>query len=197
MQQKRLLITGFDPFGGQPVNPSWEAVRRLPNEIGDYTLTKLRIPTVFGAAAQAVLKTAQSVQPDVILSIGQAGGRSAVTPEVVGLNLREAGIPDNAGNQPSARPVVEGAPAAYFATVPVREMVRAINAAGLPGALSYSAGVYVCNDVLYTLLHHFDGTPTRVGFIHVPFLPEQAQNGQPSLTLDQMTRALECAIQAL
>ena len=197
MQQKRLLITGFDPFGGQPVNPSWEAVRRLPNEIGDYTLTKLRIPTVFGAAAQAVLETAQSVQPDVILSIGQAGGRSAVTPEVVGLNLREAGIPDNAGNQPSARPVVEGAPAAYFATVPVREMVRAINAAGLPGALSYSAGVYVCNDVLYTLLHHFDGTPTRVGFIHVPFLPEQAQNGQPSLTLDQMTRALECAIQAL
>lgn len=197
MQQKRLLITGFDPFGGQPVNPSWEAVRRLPNEIGDYTLTKLRIPTVFGAAVQAVLKTAQSVQPDVILSIGQAGGRSAVTPEVVGLNLREAGIPDNAGNQPSARPVVEGAPAAYFATVPVREMVRAINAAGLPGALSYSAGVYVCNDVLYTLLHHFDGTPTRVGFIHVPFLPEQAQNGQPSLTLDQMTRALECAIQAL
>lgn len=197
MQQKRLLITGFDPFGGQPVNPSWEAVRRLPNEIGDYTLTKLRIPTVFGAAAQAVLETAQSVQPDVILSIGQAGGRSAVTPEVVGLNLREACIPDNAGNQPSARPVVEGAPAAYFATVPVREMVRAINAAGLPGALSYSAGVYVCNDVLYTLLHHFDGTPTRVGFIHVPFLPEQAQNGQPSLTLDQMTRALECAIQAL
>lgn len=197
MQQKRLLITGFDPFGGQPVNPSWEAVRRLPNEIGDYTLTKLRIPTVFGAAAQAVLETAQSVQPDVILSIGQAGGRSAVTPEVVGLNLREAGIPDNAGNQPSARPVVEGAPAAYFATVPVREMVRAINAAGLPGALSYSAGVYVCNDVLYTLLHHFDGTPTRVGFIHVPFLPEQAQNGQLSLTLDQMTRALECAIQAL
>lgn len=197
MQQKRLLITGFDPFGGQPVNPSWEAVRRLPNEIGDYTLTKLQIPTVFGAAAQAVLETAQSVQPDVILSIGQAGGRSAVTPEVVGLNLREAGIPDNAGNQPSAQPVVEGAPAAYFATVPVREMVRAINAAGLPGALSYSAGVYVCNDVLYTLLHHFDGTPTRVGFTHVPFLPEQAQNGQPSLTLDQMTRALECAIQAL
>ena len=197
MQQKRLLITGFDPFGGQHVNPSWEAVRRLPNEIGDYTLTKLRIPTVFGAAAQAVLETAQSVQPDVILSIGQAGGRSAVTPEVVGLNLREAGIPDNAGNQPSARPVVEGAPAAYFATVPVREMVRAINAAGLPGALSYSAGVYVCNDVLYTLLHHFDGTPTRVGFIHVPFLPEQAQNGQLSLTLNQMTRALECAIQAL
>ena len=197
MQQKRLLITGFVPFGGQPVNPSWEAVRRLPNEIGDYTLTKLRIPTMFGAAAQAVLETAQSVQPDVILSIGQAGGRSAVTPEVVGLNLREAGIPDNAGNQPSARPVVEGAPAAYFATVPVREMVRAINAAGLPGALSYSAGVYVCNDVLYTLLHHFDGTPTRVGFIHVPFLPEQAQNGQLSLTLDQMTRALECAIQAL
>ena len=172
-------------------------MRRLPNEIGDYTLTKLRIPTVFGAAAQAVLETAQSVQPDVILSIGQAGGRSAVTPEVVGLNLREAGIPDNAGNQPSARPVVEGAPTAYFATVPVREMVRAINAAGLPGALSYSAGVYVCNDVLYTLLHHFDGTPTRVGFIHVPFLPEQAQNGQPSLTLNRMTRALECAIQAL
>ena len=194
---KRLLITGFDPFGGQPINPSWEAVRRLPDVIGDYTLTKLQIPTVFGAAAQTVLDTAQSVRPDVILSIGQAGGRSAVTPEVVGLNLREAGIPDNAGNQPTAQPVVENASTAYFATVPVREMVRAINAAGLPGALSYSAGVYVCNDVLYTLLHHYADTPTRVGFIHVPFLPEQAQNGQPSLTLDQMVQALESAIQAL
>ena len=194
---KRLLITGFDPFGGQPINPSWEAVRRLPDVIGDYTLTKLQIPTVFGAAAQTVLDAAQSVRPDVILSIGQAGGRSAVTPEVVGLNLREAGIPDNAGNQPTAQPVVENASTAYFATVPVREMVRAINAAGLPGALSYSAGVYVCNDVLYTLLHHYADTPTRVGFIHVPFLPEQAQNGQPSLTLDQMVQALESAIQAL
>lgn len=191
---KQLLITGFEPFGGETVNPSWEAVRLLPEELGDYRLTKLQIPTVFGRAAGTVLEAARTLQPDVILCIGQAGGRSGVTPEVVGINLREARIPDNAGNQPENVPVVENAPAAYFSTVPVRAMVASIRDAGVPAALSYSAGAFVCNDVLFSLLHHYRETETRVGFVHVPFLPEQAKENAPSLPLADIVRALTAAI---
>lgn len=191
---KQLLITGFEPFGGETVNPSWEAVRLLPEELGDYRLTKLQIPTVFGRAAGTVLEAARTLQPDVILCIGQAGGRSGVTPEVVGINLREARIPDNAGNQPENVPVVENAPAAYFSTVPVRAMVASIRDAGVPAALSYSAGAFVCNDVLFSLLHHYRETETRVGFVHVPFLPEQAKENVPSLPLADIVAALTAAI---
>lgn len=192
--KKKLLITGFDPFGGETVNPSWEAVRLLPEEIGACRLTKLQIPTVFGRAAETVLAASEKLQPDVILFIGQAGGRSGITPEVVGINLREARLPDNAGNQPTDVPVVENGPAAYFATVPVRAMVKAVNDAGISAALSYSAGTFVCNDVLYSLLHHYHGTATKVGFVHVPFLPEQAEENVPAMPLEQMTAALTAAI---
>lgn len=194
---KELLITGFDPFGGEKLNPSWEAVKLLPENVGGYHLTKLQIPTVFGEGAQKVIKTAEEICPDAILCIGQAGGRRAVTPEVVGINLREASMPDNEGNQPVNEPVIPDAPAAYFSTVPVRDMVKAICEKGLSGALSYSAGAYVCNDVLYTLLHHYAGTKTLIGFIHVPFLPEQAGEGVPSLPLHQIAKALTEAISAL
>ena len=194
---KKLLITGFDPFGGESVNPSWEAVKLLPEAVGAYQLTKLQIPTVFGLAARTVLETAEVLQPEVILCIGQAGGRSNITPEVVGINLREAKIADNAGAQPVNVPIVSGGPAAYFATVPVRKMVSAMEQASFPAALSYTAGTFVCNDVLYSLLHHYDGSQVRVGFIHVPFLPEQAKEGVPSMPLEQIAQALEAAIGAL
>ena len=192
--RKKLLITGFDPFGGETVNPSWEAVRLLPEEIGTFRLTKLQIPTVFGLSAETVLAAAEKLQPDVILCIGQAGGRSGVTPEVVGINLREARLPDNAGNQPADVSVVENGPAAYFATVPVRAMVKAVNDAGISAALSYSADTFVCNDVLYSLLHHYHGTETKVGFVHVPFLPEQAKENVPTMALEQIAAALTAAI---
>ena len=146
---------------------------------------------------KTVLAVAEDLRPDAILCVGQAGGRSAMTPEVVAINLREASIPDNAGNQPKNMPVVENAPAAYFSTLPVRHMVEAVKAAGIPCALSYSAGVFVCNDLLYTLLHHYDGTPVRVAFIHIPYLPEQAGEGVPSLPLDEAVKGLTAAIQAL
>lgn len=194
---KKLLITGFDPFGGQAVNPSWEAVRRLPDVVGEYALTKLQIPTVFGKAAEAVLAAADHLQPDVILCIGQAGGRSNLTPEVVAINLREARIPDNEGYQPVNQQICPYGPAAYFTTVPVREMVAALQNAGYPGSLSFSAGAFVCNDVLYTLLHRYHGTQTRIGFIHVPYLPQQGKPDEPSLPLDTITAALETAITAL
>lgn len=194
---KKLLITGFDPFGGQAVNPSWEAVRALPDRVGNYEITKLQLPTVFDLAAQTLLAVAEGLRPDAILCIGQAGGRAGITPEVVAINLREARIPDNAGFQPVNTPVVPGGPAAYFATVPVREMVAAMAAAGYPASLSYSAGAFVCNDVLYAVLHRFADSPVQAGFIHVPFLPEQANPGVPSMPLQHMTAALEAAIGAL
>ena len=194
---KKLLITGFDPFGGATVNPSREAVMALPDRIGDWMLTKLEVPTVFGQAADRVLTLARELTPDAIICVGQAGGRAAVTPEVVAINLREAAIPDNAGNQPQNTPVVEGGPAAYFATLPVRDMVAAIKAADLPATLSYTAGAFVCNDLLYSLLYEFKETDIKIGFIHVPFLPEQAKEGVPSMALDDIVRGLSAAIECL
>ena len=191
---KKLLITGFDPFGGESVNPSWEAVKLLPDKIGEYELHKLQIPTVFGVAAQRVLQKAAQVNPDVILCIGQAGGRAAVTPERIGINVRSARIADNAGNQPQEEPIVPNGPDGLFATVPVVKMALAIQNAGLPGAVSNTAGAFVCNDTLYTLLHHYAGTSVRAGFIHVPYIPEQ---GTPSLPLEQTVQALTAAIEAL
>lgn len=193
---KKLLITGFDPFGGESINPAWEAVRLLPDVIRDFELVKLEIPTVFGAAAQVVIDKAEEIHPDAIISVGQAGGRAAVTPEMVGINLRYASIPDNMGALPCDIPIAEGGPAAYFSTLPVRAMAKAICDAGLPGAVSYSAGSFVCNDVLYSLLHHFDETAVRAGFIHVPFLPEQTVD-KPSLPLDKTIAALCAAIEAI
>lgn len=191
---KTLLITGFDPFGGQSINPSWEAVQQLPEQVGDYVLCKLEIPTVFGLAAQKVLEAAEQCAPDVIICIGQAADRSAVTPERIAVNVRDARIPDNAGNQPDGIPVIESAPAAYFSTLPVQAMVQAICDAQIPASVSNSAGTFVCNDTLYALLHHFDGSATRVGFIHVPNLPEQ---GTPSLPLADIVTALAAAISTL
>ena len=194
---KKLLITGFDPFGGESVNPSWEAVRQLPDRIGQYELTKMQIPTVFGKAFEEVLAAAEALQPDAVISVGQAGGRDSVTPEVVAINLREAGISDNAGNQPVNVPVVPGGPAAYFATIPVRDMVRAVKDAGIPCKLSYTAGAFVCNDVLYSMLHHCRETTTQVGFIHVPYLPRQAKENVPSMEEETIIKALTIAIEAM
>ncbi len=188
---RKLLITGFDPFGGASVNPAWQAVRLLPDTIADFEVQKLEIPTVFGKAPALVMEAAQILCPDVILCIGQAGGRAAVTPERIGVNIRDARIPDNEGNTPRGEFCAPDGPAAYFSTVPVMAMADAIQAAGLPGTVSNSAGAFVCNDTLYCLLHHYAGTETKVGFIHVPYAPEQ---GEPNLPLEQTARALEAAI---
>ena len=195
--EKRLLVTGFDPFGGETINPAWEAVKRLPDEIGAYCVVKMQVPTVFGAAGEAVLEQAARVRPDAVLCVGQAGGRAAVTPEKVAINLRHAAIPDNAGNRPQDEPIVPGGPDGLFATLPVRAMAARIQAAGIPAAVSYSAGSFVCNDLMYTVLHHFVATGVRAGFIHVPFLPEQAREGVSSLPLEDIVRALTEAVLAL
>ena len=191
---KKLLITGFDPFDGATVNPSWEAVKLLPERIGEYELYKLQIPTVFGLAPRTILDQAAEIQPDVIISVGQAGTRKAVTPERIGINVRDARITDNAGISPKDEAIVPGGPDGLFSTLPVKAMIDAITEAGLPGAVSNTAGTFVCNDVLYSLLHHYAGTDVRCGFIHVPWLPEQ---GEPNLPLEHIKKALEAAISAL
>ena len=192
---KKLLITGFEPFGGEQKNPSWEAVNLLPNEINEYELTKLRIPVVFGEAAEKVIAVADELSPDVILSIGQAGGRAAITPELVAINLRHASIPDNKGYQPSDEPVIDNGITAYFSTVPVRSISDAINKRGIASGVSYSAGAYVCNDLLYTLLHRFEGSKTKVGFIHVPYSTDQGK--EPAMDIQTIIQGLVIAIENL
>lgn len=194
---KHLLITGFDPFGGERVNPSWEAVSLLPDTIGICRLTRLQIPTVYGKAAEAVLAAAETDSPDVILCVGQAGGRSGVTPERIAINMASAAKPDNAGTLSWEQPIHPGGPDGIFSTVPVRAMADAIAAAGLPGSVSNTAGTFVCNDTLYRLLLHYAGSGTRVGFIHVPYLPQQAAADTPSMALADIIAALTAAIGAL
>lgn len=191
--EKRLLITGFDAFGGSEENPSWLAVAQLPEHIGDFALKKAMLPTIYGKAARVVLDIAKDFKPDVILCIGVAAGRDAVTPERFAVNIRDARIADNEGNHLSGDPVIAGGPAAYFATVPVAAMAQAIRDAGIPGAVSNTAGTFVCNDTLYTLLHHYSGSNTRIGFIHVPALPQLCER---SLPLSDTVTALIAAISA-
>ena len=188
---KKLLITGFDSFDNASVNPSWEAVKLLPETIGDYEIHKLQLPTVYGKAPRLLLEKAALLQPDVIISVGQAGGRDAVTPERIAVNIRAARIADNEGTLLDGDRIAPDGPAAYFSTLPVEAIRDAIRAAEIPSAVSNTAGTFVCNDVLYSLLHHYAGSGVRCGFIHVPYLPEQ---GQPNLPLTDTVKALTAAI---
>lgn len=191
---KKLLITGFDCFDAQSLNPSWEAVRRLPDTVGEYALCRLMLHTLYEKAAEELFRVAEIYKPDVIISVGQAGGRDAVTPERIAVNIRAARIGDNDGVILDGDRIAPDGPAAYFSTLPVEAMRDAIRAAGIPSAVSNTAGAFVCNDVMYSALHRYAGTPVRCGFIHVPYLPEQ---GQPNLPLDRTVDALIAAIEAL
>ena len=192
----KILLTAFDPFGGESINPAQEVAAALPERIGGAEIVKLWIPTVFDKAAEMTARAMDELRPDAVVSLGQAGGRKAVTPERIAINWMDARIPDNAGQQPVDAPIVPSGPAAYFATVPVKDMVRAIQEAGVPSELSNSAGTYVCNHLLYCVLHHA-GPGVRAGFIHVPCIPEQtAGTDRPSLPLAQLVAALEAAVAA-
>ena len=194
---KKLLISGFDPFGGEAINPSYEAVKLLDDVIGEYELTKIELPTVFGRAAEIMIERIEEIRPDAVICVGQAGGRRGITPEGIGINLREASIADNAGNTPKNERIRAGAPDGIFSTLPVREMVEAIKEEGLPASLSFSAGAFVCNDLLFSLLYEFKDTDIKIGFIHVPFLPEQAKAGVPSMELADVVRGLGAAVKCL
>lgn len=198
----KILVTGFTPFGGETVNPAWEAVKALPDRIGIWEVERLEVPTEFLRAGEVLTEAVRRLRPDVVLCVGQAGGRDAVTPERVAINIMDASIPDNAGFQPEEQSVVPDAPAAYFATLPIKAMVAAIRAGGLPAAVSNTAGTYVCNCLMYRLLHLAATTypEMRGGFIHVPYALEQLPGkrpGTPALALGEITRALILAIDAI
>lgn len=198
---RKILVTGFQPFGGESMNPAWEAVRRLPDTIGDAAVTKVEVPVVFGRGPEAVERAVEEVEPDLVLCVGQAGGRAKVTPEFVGINYADARIPDNDGCQPIAERIVDGGPDAYFATLPVKVMVQAMREASVPAEVSYTAGTYVCNDVMYSLLHTLATRHpgVRGGFLHVPYATEQATHlpaSTPSMSVDDMARGIAVALEA-
>ena len=199
---KTILITGFAPFGGEDINPAYEAVKQLPDTIAGWKIQKEEIPVVFHKSGEVLQELVECYRPSAVLCIGQAGGRAAITVERVAINLMEASVPDNDGNQPQDEPVRELAPTAYFATVPVKAMVSAMREAGIPAHLSYTAGTYVCNSTMYELL---DLCAARYpdmlgGFVHVPYASGQVLNkpaNTPSMELSTMTRGLEAALQAV
>lgn len=175
----KILVTGFDPFGGEPVNPAFEAVKLLPESIAGVSVVKLEIPTVFTRSAMVVEEAIEREKPDYVLCIGQAGGRSAVTVEKVAINLAEARIPDNDGEQPFDTPLREDGDTAYFATLPVKAMVKRINASGIPALMSYTAGTYVCNSIMYNVLYLLDRRfPRSQGWLHPRAVRDRAGRGQ-------------------
>lgn len=194
---KKLLVTAFEPFGGEKINASSLVLERLPEKIGSWEIVKLTLPVVFGCAGEIAAAKAAEIGVDAVLSLGQAAGRIKITPEYVAINFRDAGIPDNNGQQPCREPIVPGGPDAFFATLPVFDMASAITKNGLPGEVSYSAGTYVCNDLFYSLMNRFSGTDVRVCFMHLPLTPEQADDGRLSLSLEDMASAVVCAIEAI
>jgi len=194
----KVLITGFDPFGGETINPAYEAVKAIP-EIQGVDLIKVEIPTVFHKSKDHLKKAMDQHKPDIIICVGQAGGRSHVTLERVAINVDDARIPDNDGQQPIDQPVVEHGPAAYFTNLPIKAMAKAIQDAGLPGGISNTAGTYVCNHIMYQLMHMIKDQPgLRGGFIHVPFIESQVvhRNGVSSMSLASISQALQVAILA-
>lgn len=197
----KILVAGFDPFGGEKINPALEAVKGLADTIKGAEIKKLEIPTVFNKSAEVVQKAIEEFQPDYVLNIGQAGGRYEISPERVAINVDDARIADNEGNQPIDAPIKEDGDAAYFTQLPVKAMVTAIKNAGIPGAVSNTAGTFVCNHIMYQVQYmiHTNFPKIKGGFIHVPYIPEQVVNkpGQPAMSLSDMTKGLTAAIEAV
>lgn len=199
----KILLTGFEPFGGEEYNPSWDAVELvdIPEETctstreGGVELVKLRLPVSFRRAPQLAVEAIELERPDAVICVGQAGGRACVNIERIAVNLANAKNPDADGNRPIGERVVEGAPDAYFSTVDVDAMVSAVRAAGIPCHLSNSAGLYVCNTLLFSLLHRFPEIP--IMFVHLPYSMQQAiKKGKdtPSMSLPSMSAALSAII---
>lgn len=197
----KILVTGFDPFGGEPINPALEAVKGLADTINGAEIIKLEIPTVFGKSAEVVKAAMEKHHPDVVLNIGQAGGRFAISPERVAINIDDARIPDNEGNQPVDIAIQEDGAPAYFTQLPIKAMVTQMKAAGIPANVSNTAGTFVCNHIMYQVQYLIEKEYPAVkgGFIHVPYIPEQVieKAGQPFMSLTDMTKGLTAAIEAI
>ena len=194
----KALVTGFETFGGEPINPAREALGRLPPRLGALAIATRVLPAVFGDALDALEEAVRAAAPDIVLCVGLAGGRAALSLERVAINIEDARIPDNKGRQSIDLPVVAGGPAAYFATLPIKAAAAELREAGLPAVVSNSAGTFVCNHVFYGLMHlaATRRLDLRGGFLHVPYLPSQAarQEGAPSMALEDIVRGIEIVL---
>ena len=197
----KILVTGFDPFGGEKVNPALEAVKSLPSEIHGAEIHWVEIPTVFYRSAEVLEAEIVRFQPDAVLCIGQAGGRASLTPERVAINQDDARIPDNQGNQQIDTPIRLDGQAAYFSTLPIKAMVQAIKEEGIPATVSNTAGTFVCNHLMYQALYLTDKKfpDMRAGFMHIPYMTEQVINkpNTASMNLTEIVRGIEAAIGAI
>ena len=193
----KIIVTGFDPFGGETINPSIECVKALP-EIEGVELIRLELPTVFKESAKRLNEVINDVKPDAVLSVGQAGGRPGITMERIAINVDDARIPDNISQQPIDETIQTEGEAAYFTTLPIKRIVKAIREAGISAEVSNSAGTFVCNHIMYQAL--FAATkadkPFKAGFMHIPFIPEQTTD-KPSLPLEESAKALQIAIETI
>ena len=197
----KVLITGFDPFGGESINPAWEAVKAMENNIDGIEVIKLQIPTVFRKSAEKLFEGIEEHKPNVVICVGQAGGRYDMSIERVAINMDDGRIPDNEGYQPIDTAVYEDGENAYFSTLPIKGIVEEIKAAKIPASVSNTAGTYVCNHIMYSLLYYISkiNLDIKGGFIHVPYITEQVvdKKNMPYMEVSTITRALESAVKAL
>ncbi|WP_225744606.1 pyroglutamyl-peptidase I [Marinilactibacillus sp. Marseille-P9653] len=197
----KILVTGFDPFGGENLNPAWEAVKKIPDTINGAEIKKVMIPTVFGKSAEVTDEAIEAFKPDYVLNIGQAGGRFELTPERVAINVDDARIPDNEENQPIDVAIKEDGEAAYFTQLPVKAMVTEMKKAGVPASVSNSAGTFVCNHIMYQVQYMIDKKypEIKAGFMHVPFIPSQVLDkpGKPAMNLEDIASGITKAIEAI
>ena len=195
----KALVTGFDPFGGDKVNPSSLAVKRLEKQIGSLAVHTAELPTSYALSAGGLRRAIEEVEPDIVLCVGQAGGRTELCLERVAINVQDARIRDNDGRQPIDVPVVAGGPSAHFSTLPIKACVAAMREAGLPAAVSNTAGTFVCNHIFYALMDMVQGRSPAIrgGFLHIPYVPEQASRlgGAPSMALADIVRGIEIILE--
>ena len=200
----KILITAFDPFGGEVINPALEAVKLMKDEIKGAEIIKLEVPTVFNGSIDKTVEAIKREKPDVVLNVGQAGGRDGITPERVAINVDDSRIPDNKGNQPLGEAIYKDGNNAYFSTIPVKAIVKKIKDAGLPSSLSNTAGTFVCNHIMYGTLYNIAkiNPNIRAGFIHVPFIKEQVEGkedkkAKPYMEVADIVKGLELAVEAI
>lgn len=197
----KILVTGFDPFGTDTINPAIEAVKKLPNIINDAEIIKLEIPTVFYKSAEIVQNTIYKEKPDIVFHIGQAGGRVNLTPERVAININDARIADNNGHQPIDQLIQKDGESAYFSQLPIKAMVKYMQDVNVPASISNTAGTFVCNHIMYQTLYFCQKKYPKIksGFMHIPFIPEQVINrpNTPSMSLDDIVKGLTASIHAI
>lgn len=197
----KILITGFEPFGGESLNPSYEAIKLIENKFSGLDIIKLEVPTAFYKSTQVVISKIDEVKPDAVIMVGQAGGRADITVERIAINIDDASIKDNEGQKPVDSVIDTNGLSAYFATLPIKEIVEKIKNAGIPASISNSAGTYVCNHLMYSVLNYIykSNLNIKAGFIHVPYTTAQviAKPQSASMSMENIKTAIESAILAV